>query len=58
MKIGLVTKLDKKRQRQKNLAMTSCRQTVKSLSFLRFMANLEQSGSRIPDAWFIKRTFY
>ena len=28
-----------------------------SLSFFRFMANLEQSGSRILDNWFVKLTF-
>ena len=29
--------------------MTSCRKTVTSLSFFGFLANLEQSGGRIPD---------
>ena len=58
MKLGLVTKRNKRtRQRQKNFAMTSCQQIVSSLSFLQFMANLEQSGSRIPDSWSIKLTF-
>ena len=27
------------------------------LSFFRFMANLEQSGSRVPDTWSVKLTF-
>ena len=30
--------------------ITSCQQIVTSLFFFRFMVNLEQSGSRIPDA--------
>ena len=51
MKLEPVTKLDKRNKTaSKNLTMTSCQQIVTSLSFLRFMANLEQSGSRIPDA--------
>ena len=28
-----------------------------SFSFFRFMANLEQSSSQIPDAWSVKLTF-
>ena len=32
------------KQRQKNWTVTSCRQIVTLLSFLRFMADLEQSG--------------
>ena len=35
----------------------SCRQIVTSLSFFQFMANLEQSGSRIPDAQHVKLIF-
>ena len=38
------------KQRQKKLTMTSCRKIVTSLPFFHFAANLEQSGSRIPDA--------
>ena len=58
MKLGPVTKPDKTRQkRQKHLKMTSCQKTVTSLSFFQFMANLEQSGSRILDAWSVKITF-
>ena len=30
---------------------------VTSLSFFGFIANLEQSGSGIPDTWFLKLTF-
>ena len=37
--------------------MTPCRQIVTSLPFFRFMANLQPSRRRIPEAWFIKLTF-
>ena len=37
------------KQRQKKLTMKSCRKIVTSLSFFGFLANLEQSGGRIPD---------
>ena len=37
--------------------MKSYRQVVTSLSFFGFMVNLEQSGSRIPDAWSVLLTF-
>ena len=37
--------------------MTSCQQTVRSLSFSLYMANVEQSGRRIPDAWSVKLRF-
>ena len=48
-KFGPVTKLDKRNKRtSKKLTMTPFRQIVISLSFFRFMANLEQSRSRIP----------
>ena len=53
-----VSKLDKRNTTtSKKLAMTSCRQIVTSLSFFQFMTNLEQSGSRILDAWSVKLTF-
>ena len=45
------------RQRQKRLTMTSCQEIVTLLSFSRFMANLEQSRSRIPDVESVKLTF-
>ena len=35
----------------------SCRKIVTSLSFFQFLANLEQSGNQIPDAWFVKLMF-
>ena len=52
MKFGPVTKLDKRNKNisKKRLTMTPYRKTVTSLSFFQFMANLDQSGSRIPDA--------
>ena len=49
MKLEPLTKLDKRN--------TSYTQTVASLSFYRFVVNLEQSGSWIPDAWSVKLTF-
>ena len=38
------------KQRQKDLTVTLYSQTVTSLSYFRFMVNLEQSRSQIPDA--------
>ena len=50
MKLGPVIKPDKRNKAMsKKLMMTTFRQNVTSLSSFRFMANLEQSGSRIPD---------
>ena len=50
MKLGQVTKLDKKNTAtSKKLAMNSHQQIVTSLSFFQFTANLEQTGSQIPD---------
>ena len=37
--------------------ITSCQQIVMYMSFFRFMANLEQPGSQIPDTWSLKLTF-
>ena len=51
MKLGPVTILDKSNKgTSKKLTMTSYRNIVTSLSFFQIMANLEQSGRRIPDA--------
>ena len=58
MKLRSVTELDKrnkttskkKKKEKKKKTMISCRQIVMSLSFFRFMANLEQCGTQIPDA--------
>ena len=48
IKLGQVTKLDKRNKTAaKKLMITSCWQIV--TSFSQFMANLEQSGSQIPD---------
>ena len=58
MKLGPVPNLEKRNmETRKNSTMTSCRQIVTSLPFLQFIVNLEQSGSRIPDAWSVKLTF-
>ena len=58
IKLGPVTKLDKRKTAtSKTFVITSCQQIVPSLSFFRFMANLEQSGSRILDVWSVKLTF-
>ena len=37
--------------------MTSCQKIVASLSFFRFLANLEQSGGWIPDTESAKGMF-
>ena len=58
MELGPVTKLDKRNTATlKNRTMTSGRQIVTSLSFFGYMANLEQSGSRIPDTRSVRLTF-
>ena len=58
IKLGSVTKLDKRnRKTLKKFTMTPCQKTITSLSFFQFMVNLEQSGSRIPDAQSVKLTF-
>ena len=50
MKLGPVAKLDKRNKTTSiNLTMISSYQIVTSLLFFQFMANLEQSGSQIPD---------
>ena len=50
MKLGPVTKLDKRdKKTSKNVALTSFRKIMRSLSFFGFLVNLEQSGGRIPD---------
>ena len=52
MKLEPVTKLDQKNiLMSKKLMITSFRQIVTSLSFSQFIANLERSGSHIPEAW-------
>ena len=50
MKLRPVTKFNKRNKpTSKNCDLTSCREVVTSLSFLGFLANLEQSGCRIPE---------
>ena len=58
IKLGSVAKLDKRITTISNkLTITSCQQILMSFSIFRFLANLQQSGSRIPDAWPRKITF-
>ena len=58
IKLGPVIKLNKKNTvTLKKFMMMSCQQIVMSLLFFQFMANLEQSGGRIPDAWSVKVAF-
>ena len=58
MKLEPLTKLDKRNKTPNKFGDdTSYTQTVTSLSFFRFIVNLEQSGSWIPDAWSVKLTF-
>ena len=45
------------KQSQKNFALTSCQKIKASLSFFGFLANLEQSGDRIPDTESAKLMF-
>ena len=50
MKLGPVTEINKRNKTtSKNLARASFRKIVTSLSFFKFLANLEQSGGWIPD---------
>ena len=39
------------------MTTTSCKKVVTLLSFYQFMANLERSGSRVPDAYSVKLMF-
>ena len=58
MKLGPVTKLDKKsKTTSKKSMMTSCHQILTSLPFSQFKDNLEQSETRITDAWSVKFIF-
>ena len=58
MKLGPVTKINKRNTaRSKKLTLTPCRQIAMSLSFFQFMTSLEQSGSLILNAVFVKLTF-
>ena len=39
------------------MTTTSCQKVVTLLSFYQFIANLERSGSRVPDAYSVKLMF-
>ena len=55
MKLGLVTKLEKRNKTMSKKFDDDF--NVKSLPFFQFTANLEQFGSRIPDAESVKFIF-
>ena len=58
IKLGPVTKLDKKNKTTlKKFDVDVVSKTVTSLSFSRFLANLEQSGGCIPDTESAKAMF-
>ena len=58
MKLGSVTKFHKRKEtKSKKFDDNFMSEIVKSLSFFQFTANLEQSGSRIPDAYLVKLIF-
>ena len=52
MNLGPLSKLNKIK-----MATSKISGGVTSLSFFQFMTNVEQSRSRIPDAWSVKFTF-
>ena len=59
MKYGSVTKLDKRNKTtSKKFDDDVMSKNLTSLSFFQFMANLEQSESRIPDAETVKIMFF
>ena len=58
MKLGSVTKLDKRKEtKSEKFDDDFMSKIVTSLSLFQFMANLEQSGGRILDAYPIKLLF-
>ena len=58
MKRGLVTKLEKgKTATSKNIDNDVMSANGDVIAFYPFMAHLQPSRSRIPDAWSIKLTF-
>ena len=58
MKLGSVTKLEKRKDtRSKKIDDDFMPEIVTSLSIFQFMANMQQSGSRVPDAYPVKRIF-
>ena len=57
MKLGLVTELDiRNTTTSKNIAMTPCQEVVTLLSLYQLIPNLDQSESRILEAWSVKPT--
>ena len=56
MKFGPVTWQEQHGYVNKKLKMTSCQQTVTSLSCFQFLNNLQPSGGRIPESWSTKLT--
>ena len=58
MKHGQVNKIDKRNEKKhKKMMVTSFQEIMTSFTFFQFTANLEQSGSRIPDPYSIKLMF-
>ena len=58
MKLGSVTKLEKRKDTSsKKIDDDFMPEIVTSLSIFQFMANMQQSGSRVPDAYPVKRIF-
>ena len=58
MKLGSVTKLEKRKDtRSKKIDDDFMPEIVTSLSIFQFMANMQQSGSWVPDAYPVKRIF-
>ena len=58
MKLEPVTKLDKRNTATEIITDDDIMSSnYGALSFSQFMANLEQSGSRILDAWSVNLTF-
>ena len=52
MKLGPVTKLDKRNKTMsKDFGNDAMSENCDVILFFRFMANLEHSGSQIPDRW-------
>ena len=54
MKLEPITRLDKRnktasKKKKKKIDDDACREIETSLSFFGFLANLEQSGDRVPD---------
>ena len=58
MALGSVTEHDKRNMaKSEKLMMMPCQHHCDTLSFFKFIINLEQSGSWIPEAWSLKLTY-